>query len=296
MSDTEPEKIPDILYHYTSVDAFKSIMTSEKIRATRYDQMNDHGEFQFGVKHLLKSLMDREVERIDEEYKEFLIEGVQSFEEEKLEAFILSLSSVADSLEQWRAYSPNGGVAIGFDSDKVRKGFLIGSPRKVRSTSIESLRTLFPGNQLMRCAYSKSDGVFEWPATLVDKFFKPNSYPAIFRQEPDAIIRELAKSFFRSGIRMEIYRSIATMKHGAYRNEEEWRSVSVNLDAEDYPVQLSEKNRFFIEFPFEASGYIKEVWLSPHGDVDGARNAAEYLKQCFGLSYDIKCSAIPYQT
>jgi len=48
--------MPEVLYHYTSIEAFKCIIESRKIRATHYDQMNDMSELLLGVETLLEAV------------------------------------------------------------------------------------------------------------------------------------------------------------------------------------------------------------------------------------------------
>ncbi len=127
---TRRSTVPDILYHYTSIEAFKSIIETKKMRATRYDQMNDTGELQLGVRNLLEAVNGHRGGGSPAVFEDWLVSEIQEFGRGTLDVYVLSLSAVADSLDQWRAYSRNGGVAIGFDSAKVQKGFLIDITRK----------------------------------------------------------------------------------------------------------------------------------------------------------------------
>ncbi len=65
--------------------------------------MNDHGELQFGLRHLKESLECRDVREEDIEYHEFLLNGIDEFMQSQLEVYVLSFSEAADSIEQWRA-------------------------------------------------------------------------------------------------------------------------------------------------------------------------------------------------
>jgi hypothetical protein len=291
MDESTRKDDPKVLYHYTSVDAFKSIMQSQKMRATRYDQMNDHGELSFGICQLLSSMELRTVSNEDSDYFHYLLEGIRGFQDAQLPVYILSLSEAADSLEQWRAYAPVGGVAIGFDLEKVRKGFLIDITRKVGGHPLENPVRPNPGNRLLYCRYSRKDGTFSDPLTLTDQFFEQHSYPELFRRN-----ESIAESLFMASLSTAVYRAIASIKHGAYEAEQEWRCVNIRPDPTDYPVKLNEKNRFFIELPFYAADYVTEVWVSPHGDSVGAKNAVAHFKSELQLDYEIKTSSIPYRT
>lgn len=286
-------RLPKILYHYTSLEAFKSIIDSRKMRASRYDQMNDHGELQFGVEHLLHSLEMRNVSDEDSKYAEFLTEGIQSFRSHAFDVYVLSLSAAGDNLEQWRAYCPSGGIAIGFDPKKVLKGFLTDVTRRAGGGPIENPIRPDPSNQLLKCKYSRKDGTFSSPLQLTDKFFEKNIYAAAFQRMHNY---PGMRDVFIATLSASIYRAICTIKHGAYKAEKEWRSVNWRPDAIDYPQRLSEKNRYFIQYSFNAKGYIKDVCIAPHGDTQGALNVVEFLKKTHGLGYSITRSSIPFRT
>src|SRR5258708_1203974 len=102
------EQRPDMLYHYTSLAAFRTIFEQRIIRATRYDQMNDPTELSIGIEKLIETVKQHPVEDADREYKECLIEGIEQFKSAALHVYVLSFSATPDSLPQWREYVPNG--------------------------------------------------------------------------------------------------------------------------------------------------------------------------------------------
>ena len=119
--EEECKPTTDILYHYTSIEAFRKIVESQKIRATRYDQMNDTSEVKLGIDNLLEAVKKHET---DDSFRNYLISGIEGYKEGTLEVYVLSLSGAADSLYLWDKYTSSGGVAIGFDFEKLQKGFL----------------------------------------------------------------------------------------------------------------------------------------------------------------------------
>lgn len=68
-----------------------------------------------------------------------------------------------------------------------------------------------------------------------------------------------------------------------------------NPDRTDYPIQLSEKNRLYIEMAFEPKDYIKEVWISPHGQREAYEVAVTYYRQKYNLRFAIQKSKIPFR-
>ena len=141
------EDNPDILYHYTSIEAFKSIIDSKKMRATRYDQMNDYSEVKLGIDNLFKTIKNYEISPDFSDFKKHLIGIIEKLKSQILDIYILSFSSVKDSLEQWRAYAQNGGVAIGFDKKMVQKGFLTEFKQNIDQNQIRQYNIQNPSNR-----------------------------------------------------------------------------------------------------------------------------------------------------
>lgn len=262
------------------------------MRASRYDQMNDHGEFQFGVEKLLESLDARQIPEQDQPYLKYLKKGVESFRERTHEVYLVSFSGAADNLEQWRAYCPNGGVAIGFNTKSARTGFLKDISNRFPGEPIDE--PLRPDQRIRfnKCRYSDKNGRFNKIEDLSGVVFQDKSFPDMFRQLGQ--YPEMGH-FFNPGLAATLFSIIPFIKHGAYRAEKEWRFVNTHPSEKDYKIQLSETNRYFIELNFRPADCIREVWVSPHGDCRGALNAVEFMKKQLGLSYDIKQSSIPYR-
>lgn len=286
----ETESIPTILYHYTSIGSFKKILQARTIRATRYDQMNDWSEVRLGVKLLLGAIKAYKVGDSVQQYKESLIAGVEGYGEGSLDVYVLSFSAAPDSLGQWRAYAARGGVSIGFDMQAVRKGFLRDITGSTGGVQVSNRMRPDPGNRLIRCKYTDKNGNLDLTAIVEQRFFKSHSFA-----EFHASGHPHGAPFFCASLSAMIYRTVCSIKHGAYEYENEWRCIRVRPRAEDYPVKLSEDNRLYIEMQFDPEEFIKEVWISPHGDSDGYERAVEHLRQENGLSFALKRSSIPFR-
>jgi hypothetical protein len=284
----EPMDTPAILHHYTSVDSFKRILESRKMRATRFDQMNDESEVQLGVQRLLESVRKHEAHDSHRQYKEFLISGIEGFKGD-LQVYVLSFSATADDLDQWRAYAPDGGVAIGFDLKKVAKGFLSDITPHVGGLHVENPIRPNPANQLLRCLYTDKNGNIDLQSLVAERFFQDNSYPVGFRS------LERSDQILLASLSVSIYQTICCIKHGAYSTEREWRCLNYRPDPTDYPIRLSDRNRFCIELDFDPKEFIKEVWVSPHGDRQGIESAVTYFKERDQLPFVIHKSRIPFR-
>jgi hypothetical protein len=183
---------------------------------------------------------------------------------------------------------PNGGVAIGFSFTKVQKGFLIGISQDSDETHVENAIQPSLDNPLLPCRYTDKNGQLDVGPIVAEHFFKENLWAAMFARHPE-------HWSFAATLSVAIYRIVCSIKHGAYATEREWRCVNFCPDPNRYPVRLSETNRFFIELAFDPKEFVKEVWISPHGDVGGFERALNYTKQENDLDFTIEKSKIPFR-
>lgn len=134
------EQIPDILYHYCSVDTFVKIIQNKTLRLSEIVKSNDSMECQWLEKEIVPPILKRETESYvtllgnssSREATNDLRRRLQdlyywpyhiNFERlEEKSVFALCLSEVPDLLSQWRGYATDGsGVSIGLDSELFRK-------------------------------------------------------------------------------------------------------------------------------------------------------------------------------
>ena len=111
------------VYHYTDVNGFISIIQNKEFWLSHIRFMNDREEYLEGYgrcKSIIEKLkLGREVHEIN-----FLNKVMDKLNSEKSSGFFtrsskdvfsLSLSTKRDSLDLWRGYGRNSGIAIGFD-------------------------------------------------------------------------------------------------------------------------------------------------------------------------------------
>jgi len=135
---------PELLYHYTTQPGLIGILNEKSIWATHIAYLNDSSEFRHGleiIRHHIRTLKidpsrifqgdlpATQVEIFERTLRE-LMGQVLGFMDE-VDVFVTSIfdSSVGpsshpgrdpgDNLEQWRAYSGNAGVSIGFDKERL---------------------------------------------------------------------------------------------------------------------------------------------------------------------------------
>lgn len=120
--------IPEIVYHYCSLESFLAIINNSTIRLTNISKSNDKDEIRYCFDAfedtLRKSCMEFSKKYIDNiELKNFFSEidydglVTRAVANESLIYYAACFSSEPDLLSQWRGYADDGkGVAIGFYS------------------------------------------------------------------------------------------------------------------------------------------------------------------------------------
>jgi hypothetical protein len=111
---------PELLWHYTDAEGFRSIVTFETLRFSHSRLMNDATEHAFGWSRV-SEVLDRETARHDRLEDFFgMTRAVGSEVHGNYNYFIFCFSERADSLSQWRAYGSAGaGYALGFQAREL---------------------------------------------------------------------------------------------------------------------------------------------------------------------------------
>jgi hypothetical protein len=117
------KNMPTLVYHYTSLDAFASIVKSNCLRLSNILYSNDYLENEHGVRliheHLDKmaSTGKKEVQSMLSLYKA----AMSTFLKTTIRYYVISFSEAGNSLSQWRGYCSNGGVSLGFSARQLIK-------------------------------------------------------------------------------------------------------------------------------------------------------------------------------
>jgi len=133
------EQIPEILYHYCSVDTFLSIVQNKTLRLSEISKSNDSMECRWLEKEIFPRVFGKEIDAFVKSLNENadpakIREGGEKIfnypyvtKKFKLdEKFVLAIcfSKQPDLLSQWRAYANDGmGVSIGFGADLFERNY-----------------------------------------------------------------------------------------------------------------------------------------------------------------------------
>lgn len=114
------EKEPQILYHYCSLETFNNIIRNHTLRFSDVTKSNDSEEVMFTI-NCYKNYLIKKIEKCNDTLpvNMFKYEIDKTLDAKKFYTFCMS--SKKDLLSQWRGYAPNGGVAIGFNFEKLKQ-------------------------------------------------------------------------------------------------------------------------------------------------------------------------------
>lgn len=300
-----PQENPDIiLWHYTSPEVFWKILSGE-FYATHYRYLNDSAEILYGI-NASKEQFANSKNKLP--YAEKIIRFV-----EQKDFFLFCFSEDADSLYQWRAYAPNGGLSIGFSYNGLVK--LIGD-YKSKSTD-----KVFFEFDLLKCRYVSQGTIkryielcaynLENSKSLICKECGLNILVDSLNNVADDYMRfdgdfyknidEITNGSIKtsSKYQADVFNAIALLntlqkrcssfKNPSFRFEKERRLTITGENLRPYIEFVGGKPRIKIELP-ELQKCIKSVFVSPHGDVEQNILLAKIAKDKFGINFEIYTS------
>ena len=112
----------ELLWHYTSFDAFLSIIQNKALWATDGRYVNDAYELKYGFDHLFNWLDRRTFPSKHEYFHQTLATDVSSLRTFGRVYISCFSQDGGDRMSQWGRYCPSsGGVAIGFSADALQQ-------------------------------------------------------------------------------------------------------------------------------------------------------------------------------
>ncbi len=111
--------IPQVVYHYTSMESLLSIVKKQTMYATNMLYLQDVSEFNY-LKSMIKRV-DKTEMTDDERSIADVISGLEDHTKYYQYPYVASFTTERDSLLHWREFCHNGnGVCIGFSSDALK--------------------------------------------------------------------------------------------------------------------------------------------------------------------------------
>ncbi|MBQ9454457.1 MAG: DUF2971 domain-containing protein [Thermoguttaceae bacterium] len=237
------EKLPETLWHYTSIENAVKILTSMTLRASHCYSMNDPGEWIYSL-NVVDNFLRAQGDNSKIESTTKLVHKLNETCTNR-DCFVVSFCAQKDALSLWRGYCHNGGCAIGFNTQKLREVI-----EDINSSSLMDLSQW----QLRKCLYYNEDGDNNEIQEIISKLTQIFMKSAISEEE----------IFGANGLlSSELIDLCMLIKHHAYQEEKEWR-----LFDEPHRGQIhldSTKPYLEIRFrPRELATFVTEVNLAPN--------------------------------
>lgn len=232
------------LFHYTDVNAVKSILENKKLWLTDVRFLNDSTEMKEGFDFLL-SYLNHQVSRHPHSkeleagmsYVEQVVYKRDGYGLDRRPVFVSSFSQSGDLLSQWRAY---GGYAIEFDSELM-------------------------GENLIQCVYDDDEKLHSTPALALGQLL------VVGRSinNNDGLLDHDAQEALAGFIGLA-----ATLKHQSFSEEQEHRIImghDIDPDVDDgYEVRFRARGDMLI--PYLELGInlecIKSINVGPMRDQE----------------------------
>jgi hypothetical protein len=280
--------LPELIYHYTTTAGLLGILDSKTLWATDAEFLNDAQELRYGRDQLCVSLDDESrrldsnplIESVNTEVRaradmlshaaSILRRGQNNQYRDLIEEtgiFVTCFCEDGDLLSQWRSYAA-GGYALGFNPSVLLRRF----------SSLEGIQVDF-----VKVGYGLSAVEAMIPRVL-----------EAVEPEPDASPLTRVFSFYQAA--RAAVRGLASIKHPAFQEEQEWRFIASVGD--DWPIH----HRIgvpavvpYISLPMALSA-LESVTVGPGPDMDlRLRGVQSLLSQHKKVNPIVRSSAAPFR-
>ena len=277
------------------MDIFKSFIFGETgLYATHVRFLNDSTEIKYGL-GLLKKQYDNclallNKKKVRKDIAKLIKPKLHQMEQvrdqikvlDSIDAYVTCFSKDCDSLYQWRSYTPEGGVSIGFSRQELQKTIFGTNPKKIGMINDNSAFWMFPYSStpsatdnivgcIGECLYNED----QRKDTLVKLLFSTKKADV-----------NIANTFFLA----------ALMKHKSFEAENEVRIVYCGVPCFEKIEIVGNKPRIPIvgACPNKMRQLIKGVVVSPHGNKEQNFYLAHLLAHKYNLDWEPIPSSSPY--
>lgn len=260
---------PERLYHYTSLEGLKGIITSGTLWMTDYSYLNDAREFYLGIDRATDVLTRAAEDPLYAALHGVLRDLLQDLQGMPAERVLLTcFCAKADSLSHWDRYTKSGvGVAIGMRTSGLFAS--LGYPRQTDA------------------------GKVIYDPVRQEEFLHDLLHFASLAIAEDAVHPKHNPTFYRELLQRHLYELLVLFKDEGFADEREYRFAYVGntnlhrLGLEPAPLEFRIANHLIVPYTkmcdlakIKPSRLpIEEVIVSPHADAGSiARGVVEFLK------------------
>lgn len=215
--------IPNVIYHYTSIQGLLGIFSSSRLWATHYKFLNDESEITYAL-NILKCLIETKAKNVPNEiiatFLERILQTANPFDG-MFDCYVTCFCSNGDALTQWRSYTESGGgYAIGMKTRELGMRWNIEHPNQnvyLRKVTYDSEKQ----EELLKEVLDKTISILEYYTNGMS-VSDANTYIGI------------SCGHFRK----EIAEYIISFKHPAFESEQEWRLCHIVAIHEEVGVEF----------------------------------------------------------
>lgn len=291
----------ELIYHYTDINALKSILSINTLWMTSHKFLNDTEEFKDGFFRLKKSIDDCMLKydsSLHNDTKESVGEMMNLLENTII--LSTSFSKHGDLLSQWRSYCPSeGGFAIGFDAEYMGKleGHNEFSPslfecvydekEKNRLGKLFGEEMILGNDRLENFSKDKrlhfQSTIYYWLKFVIES---KNKY---FKEEDE--VR------FATYIQKDLNEvDIKSMSHSNYSAAYYPNGIKVFQNrALSFRTKANNILVPYFEYKFDINA-IKEIVIGPCINMELVQESIEFFCKNLALDIDVRCSEIPYRS
>lgn len=300
--------INQTLYHYTSIDAFMSIMKNRDFWISNMRFMNDSQEFVNGRDIFIKVIQERLCNE-NEKVKSFLLKlqdicksDISSgiFKINSKDIFSLSFCSNGDILTQWQFYGEEG-VSIGFYNNicDINRITFMDENQYDEEIREKNPKDVFPHDELICCTYPV--------------IYDNNEKVRIFNQILDMGISAIEKSdavedMCVDEISYALFFYFALMKDEHFSHEQELRFLDFT-PKKNSSVHFRKRGKIILPYlkkkildancrPHDIFP-IADIVIAPGSQQEYVSDSIKYFLSKSGYEYlveKVRISKVPYRT
>lgn len=277
------------LHHYTGVDTLLSMVKSDKpafwLSAISY--LNDSKELMHGHDLMLKRLNDYNFMATQNQaaipFLKIFADILGLKRNTNSHMYVMSFSEAANSLSQWRSYTPHGkGISMSFDFTQGNDFLAL--------CNLHLVQCLYDEHEQL----SLIDALIEHTVHAFSSFFEDHEWPQSITDLPteDDKFKNRYQHALSTG-----YKIFAIIKHPAFKDEKEWRLLAQNTNAVTEIDYRSGSNMLlpYLVAPVDLEGYLERITIGPTAHKELAEDAIAGLLRKHNLHISYAHSDIPYR-
>jgi len=269
---SEIKKERKYLYHYTELNGFFGIFNTKSLKASNAYFLNDSSEVEYGLKISKKYLEEFYHSIKDDQIKAALKGFYDNYSEYFLccNLFLVSFSENGDLLSQWRGYTTNEGISLGFDKEILKRLHNVYLKKVIYEEELQKQIIIF---------------LFDILNNIVEQSEKNI---------------EIFRLYFKLWI-TEFMKILLTFKDNNFFEEKEWRLIYYidDINENNKNISFRIKNNYLLPYieieNLDIDKLIRQIIFGPSTDNSIFRKSIKYYLNINNYRKKIINSKIPFR-